>query len=140
MPTARLGLGLAAAANGKLYAIGGSTAHTGTIGYSTANQAYTPGTDRWTDRAPMPQGRSEPNGAGVINGVIYVPGGFNGPRRNTLFAYTVASNTWATKAPMPIASSSGASGAIGGKLYVLHGRDAATAFLRRLDRFRPSGR
>ena len=39
----------------------------------------------------------------------------------TLFAYTPSTNTWTTKAPMPVGGGCGASGVIGGRLYVYSG-------------------
>jgi N-acetylneuraminic acid mutarotase len=117
MPTARLGL-VAAKVDGVVYAIGGSDG-----GALQTVEAYKPNTSTlvaWTPRAPLPAARQLPNGAAVINGKIYVPGGTTplGPTRS-LFVYTVASNSWATKAPMPIRSHGGAAVAIDGKLWVL---------------------
>jgi N-acetylneuraminic acid mutarotase len=68
----------------------------------------------------MPQRRALSNGAGVINGIVYVPGGqgTNGVYTNSLYAYNPATNSWTSKAVMPVASGCGGSGAIGGKLYV----------------------
>src|SRR6266542_2486143 len=85
-----------------------------------ASHAYDPGTNSWTSRASMPQPRAESNGAGVINGIVYVPGGqgTNGVYCNSLFAYNPATNTWTSKATMPEARGCGGSGVIGGKLYV----------------------
>jgi N-acetylneuraminic acid mutarotase len=117
MPTARVGL-VAAKVNGIIYAIGGSDG-----GALQKVEAYDPNTNTmvaWTPRAPLPAARQLPNGAAVINGKIYVPGGSTplGPSKS-LYVYTVASNTWTTKASMPIRSHGGAAAAIDGKLWVL---------------------
>ena len=82
--------------------------------------AYDAGTDTWTSRAAMPQQRAAPNGAGVINGIVYVPGGHagDGIYTKSLYAYNPATNTWSTKAAMPAAIGCGGSGVLGGKLYV----------------------
>jgi Kelch motif len=98
MPTARSGLG-AGVVNGVLYAVGGFGNN-----YLAINQAYTPGTNSWTTKAPLPQARDELNGTGVINGLLYVAGGVSGSdqKTNTLYAYNPSSNSWSTKAPMPV--------------------------------------
>ena len=92
--------------------------------------AYTPGTNSWTTKAPLPSARSSLSGVGTINGVLYVAGGLslvNGANVTTasLYAYTPSANTWAKKASMPVASAGGASGIIGGRLYVYSGGSAA---------------
>ena len=111
---------VAALVGGQLYAVGG---HNGAP--SNANQSYAPATDRWTARANLPQPRFHANGAGVINGVAYVPGGVaDNAMVRTLYAYTASTNTWTTKTPMPVAGGRGASGVIGGKLFVLSGANA----------------
>ncbi len=55
-----------------------SAALTG-IGNSVGNrldllEAYDPGTDAWTTKAPMPTGR-DGLGVGAINGILYAVGG-----------------------------------------------------------------
>src|SRR5690349_1408028 len=70
MPTGRSDLG-AGVLNGVLHAVGGF----GGGNYLAINQAYTPGPNSWTTKAPLPQARDELNGAGVINGLLYVAGG-----------------------------------------------------------------
>src|SRR5262249_56441645 len=59
-------------------------------------------------------------GTGTINGVLYVAGGRDTGevKTRTLFAYNPATNSWASKALMPKPSGCGATGVIGGKLYV----------------------
>jgi N-acetylneuraminic acid mutarotase len=81
---------------------------------------YNPGTNAWTSRAAMPDRRASSNGAGVINGIIYVPGGHNGDGIYTksLYAYNPSTNAWSTKAAMPAAIGCGGSGVLGSKLYV----------------------
>ena len=72
MPTPRVEL-CVAAINGKIYAIGGATAHTGSpLGIV---EEYDPLTDTWdTNKQPMPTARMGA-GCGVINNKIYVAGG-----------------------------------------------------------------
>ncbi len=118
MPAVRTGLAVGVV-NGVLYAIGGANG----VNYLTTNQAYTAGSNSWTAKAPLPQPRHLLNGTGVINGVLYVAGGINtaGQPTATLYAYTASSNSWATRAAMGAPGACGASGVIGGKLYVYSG-------------------
>lgn len=128
MPTGRGGVA-SATVQDVVYVMGGRV--DAELGQITAKvEAYHPNTTTlvaWRSRAPMPAPRSYTNGAAVINGKIYVSGGYgideeseegDEVRTNTLFRYTPATNTWATLAPMPVASSGGATVAIDGKLYV----------------------
>jgi N-acetylneuraminic acid mutarotase len=123
MITGRSGL-TSATVQGVVYVIGGML----NSGQATAKlEAYHPNTTTllpWRVRAPMPEPRAYTNGSAVINGKIYVSGGYrtdaegNRFRTNTLFRYDPAANTWATLAPLPLSSAAGATVAINGKLYV----------------------
>src|SRR5689334_10891586 len=82
MPAARIGLA-AAAVNGVVYAIGGSSAFgqiwigsIGTTGLATV-EAYDVATGSWSQKAPLPEPRVYPAGATVIDGKIYVVGGIS---------------------------------------------------------------
>jgi N-acetylneuraminic acid mutarotase len=98
MTTARFGLGLAAASNGKLYAVGGSS---GGFGLSTVEE-YDPASNTWATRASMPTGRSYLGLAAASNGKLYAVGGTGGNSTlNTVEEYDPASDTWATRANMP---------------------------------------
>jgi Subtilase family/Peptidase inhibitor I9/Kelch motif/Galactose oxidase, central domain len=127
MPTARHSLALAAA-NSRLYAIGGTRSTTSGTSALPTLEVYDPGTDSWLSRARMPAARYGMNDARHINGTIYVPGGRNpsGVLTKSLFAYHIASNTWSTKKPMPTLSGCGGSGVIGGQLYVVTFCSAST--------------
>jgi len=109
-----------------LYAIGGSTLASQPPGNThralARMAAYNATTDTWTSRAPLPVGLYLTNGAGVINGKIYVSGGRMTGDKNfsvNLYMYNPATNTWTQKRSLPIASWAGVTGVIGGKLYVL---------------------
>jgi N-acetylneuraminic acid mutarotase len=119
MPTLQTFLG-AGVVNGVLYAVGGNDSDGEKL---TTVQAYTPGSNSWATKAPLPSARGSLSGVGTINSVLYVAGGVNSSTQvtKTLFAYTPSTNTWTTKAPMPVAGAVGASGVIGGKLYVYSG-------------------
>jgi N-acetylneuraminic acid mutarotase len=106
------------AVNGKLYLVGGRRI----LNTLSRVDAYDISTNTWAVVRAMPAGRDEPAGASMINGRLYVAGGFNandvGTR--TLFEYNPSTNTWARKADLPQAtcSAGGAQGVISGKLYV----------------------
>jgi N-acetylneuraminic acid mutarotase len=90
-------------------------------------RAYNVATNTWTSRAPLPVALAYTNAAGVIAGKIYVSGGL-GPTswiRSDLYVYDPGKNAWTRKRDMPNTTSSGVTGVINGKLYVLTGcRDA----------------
>jgi N-acetylneuraminic acid mutarotase len=116
MPAARSSAA-AAAVDNTVYVAGGSNGHeTATL------QAYNTLTDGWATLKDMPSGRYGGDGAAVINGKVYVPGGWDNSYsylpHSELFIYDPAGNTWTSGANMPLLSGCGASGAINGKLYV----------------------
>ena len=120
MLTARRSLA-AAVLHGELYTLGGQDAINSTL---AAVEAYNPRTDRWTAKAPLPDGRSDGNGAGVIDGLLYLAGGYSpslGAFTSTLYVYNPSTNSWSTKANLPLNSGCGATGVINRKLYVLTG-------------------
>jgi N-acetylneuraminic acid mutarotase len=65
-------------------------------------ESYDPAVDGWTVRAAMPTARYGPGGA-VVNGLLYVAGGFNTSATplSTLQAYDPATNSWKTLSSMP---------------------------------------
>ncbi|HET7564205.1 MAG TPA: kelch repeat-containing protein, partial [Gemmatimonadaceae bacterium] len=75
MPTSRFALTVAVL-NGVVYAVGGTR---NAYNYLTAVEAYDPATGAWASRTPMPTTRTWCCGeAGVINGILYVPGDSDG--------------------------------------------------------------
>src|SRR4051812_19981767 len=82
MPTARSGMGLAAAADGSLYAIGGING----VPLTTVEQ-YDPATNAWTPRAPLPTARYLLGAAAAPNGKLYAIGGYNGGYLATVEEY-----------------------------------------------------
>jgi N-acetylneuraminic acid mutarotase len=134
MHQARAGLGVAAV-NGKIYAIGGSTA-SGPYrpdafagGFVGTNEEYDPETDMWTTKASMPTSRDSFAIAAYKN-KIYCIGGISGfsVEERTGFSsyvpsganevYDVATDTWETKTPTPYGGGSLAS-VVDGKIYVM---------------------
>jgi N-acetylneuraminic acid mutarotase len=97
--------------------------------------AYNVATNSWTFRHQLPLPLAATNGAGVLNGKIYVTGGYgdysgNYPGR-TVYMYDPASNTWTRNQDMPTIDlgygdreypgGGGVTGVISGKLYVVSG-------------------
>lgn len=127
MPTAREGL-TSAVVNGKIYAIGGGyrAVDNSIIGLATVEE-YDPATDTWATKASVPTVGAGAATSGVVNGKIYVFGGFIGSALSTVYEYDPATNIWATKASMPTARYHLASGVVGGEIYVIGGSDGAAA-------------
>jgi N-acetylneuraminic acid mutarotase len=120
MPTARVGLGVAAI-NGVLYAVGGS-GNDGAI-FSTV-ETYDPASDMWSTKTAMPTART---GVGVaaLDGLVYVVGGSDGSPLATVEAYDPDTDTWTTKASLLTARHSPGVAAINGMLYVVGGEAGA---------------
>jgi N-acetylneuraminic acid mutarotase len=134
MPTNRIDLAAATVTNAAgqsiVYAIGGVT-RIGTP-LSTVT-AYNVATNTWTFRHTLPLPLAGSNGAGVINGKIYVSGGYSDYGgdfpRPSLYVYDPATNTWTQKRDIPVvtgdvdryAAGRGVTGVINGKLYVVSG-------------------
>ena len=126
MPYGRVSLTTAvvpnAAGQSILYAIGGAGLK---YGFSLDRvHAYNVATNTWSGKARLPVPLYGTNGTGVVNGKIYVSGGFYydeeewGPT-GYLFVYDPLTNSWTRKAYMPEMGASGVTGVIRGKLYVL---------------------
>jgi hypothetical protein len=86
-------------------------------------KAYNVATQRWTWQAPLPKGLTASNGAGAINGKIYISGGLLNSRRarRDLYMYDRKTTAWTKKTYMPGPGYSGVTGVINGQLYVLTG-------------------
>ena len=135
LPTPRHSLALAtvtnAAGESVVYAIGGAT-DVYPITVLRKVTAYNVATNTWTDRRPLPVPLAWSNGAGVINGKIYVSGGFSetgdAPPTRALYVYDPGTNTWTRKRDLPAiggpshdwtVGSSGVTAVIRNKLYVV---------------------
>ena len=131
MPTARYGLSVVTANNGKIYAIGG-------IPGANVVEEYNPATDTWATRAPMPTSRFVMGVAAASNGKIYVVGGENGAL-TTNEEYDPATDTWATRAPMPTGRDTlGLAAASNGKLYAIGGKNKDQEFLDTVEEYDPA--
>lgn len=142
MPTPRQGLATAVVQNASgqyiLYAIGGCCGTSGTTYALARVEAYNASTNTWTRKADLPAKRAHLNGAEVIGGKIYVPGGndINGVATKTLYVYNPTTNTWSQKANLPRSIAGGITGVIGGKLFLLTG--GPNGLPQRLYRYDPS--
>ena len=121
MPLERYGPAMATVPNSSgqsiLYVIGGASAAGGSL---SRVQAYNVATNTWSYKASLPGPLKRLNGAAVIGGKIYVPGGqiTNNSESGKLYVYDPKVNTWTTK-QMPEAGFGGVTGVIQNKLYVV---------------------
>jgi len=121
MPTARYYLG-AAAANGKLYAIGGGAA---TQPFLDKVEVYDSVANLWSPAHAMPTAREALAVVTGPDGKIYGIGGLNGTGPlSTVEVYDAAQDSWSTVAPMPTARYALAA-AVGpdGRIYAIGGTD-----------------
>jgi N-acetylneuraminic acid mutarotase len=122
--------------DGKIYLMGGYKYYG--IVVSRAVEVYDPRTDRWEQKAALPQGRHHP-AAAAVNGKLYFIGGFtslwnwhtltnltkwkfeDNPARD-VWEYDPGQNRWRARAPMPTARGALAVGVIDGKIYAVGGK------------------
>ena len=129
MPAARYALA-AAAAGGKVYALGGYT----TTPVAT-NTEYDPVTNAWTTKTALPAA-SDGLGAVAVGDLVHAFGGENtGGLLNTHRTYNPATNAWTTMPALPTARGNMAFTRIEDMVYALGG--VATATLTSNDAFAP---
>ena len=78
----------------------------------------------WTSKTPMPTERLD-SVSGVVNGKIYVIGGWippQGAKTNKVEVYDPVTDTWTEKTPMPDKGVHIACGVADGKIYVIGGQ------------------
>ena len=124
LPAGRSHIGVAAASNGKVYAVGGSQS-----GYDTsAVMEYDPATDSWRDRAPLPVRMSSIGVAAAGNGKVYAVGGSqSGYDTTAVLEYDPGTDTWTNKAPLPAGTSGiGVAAAGNGKIYAVGGSQSGS--------------
>lgn len=120
MPTARGVLAVAAAPNGKIYAIGGQNSGD----YVNVVEEYDPATDQWSTKAPLSKIRTGLAAVAAGNGKIYVAGGsdHHSPGLADLDEYDPATDTWRSRSPMSTGRQYLAlAAATNGKLYAIGG-------------------
>jgi N-acetylneuraminic acid mutarotase len=117
MPTSR-GFHSANVVDGKIYVIGGSHEASPSYKHVRTVEVYDPATDTWIQKGDMPRGI----GAGyssVVDGKIYVFGGYGGPSR--VDEYDPATDTWTQKSDMPTKRHALSTSALDGKIYAIGG-------------------
>ncbi len=81
--------------NNKIYIFGGSNSS----GYSNRLYEFDPSTESWTRLADMPEAK-QTNGE-IINGVLYVIGGYSGSTSKRIDAYDIQNSTWTPLGELP---------------------------------------
>lgn len=115
MPGARYGLG-AAAAGGRLYAVGGYNASP-----LTTNAEYDPASNAWAAKTALPAAANAP-GVAAADGAVYLAGGEDaGGLLATMRRYDPASNSWTSLAAMPSSRAGHAFFHINGRLHSVGG-------------------
>lgn len=118
-----------AVVEGKIYLIGGSLFenHAGPFGLSTV-EVYDTQTNTWQRGADMPTPRTNAKAA-VVNGTIYVFGGYNSKDKflqtwkmaDHVEVYDPRTDTWTQKKEMPISRFYFGLGVVAGKIYLIGG-------------------
>jgi N-acetylneuraminic acid mutarotase len=126
MPTPRDSFAIAVYQN-KIYCIGGRTGFPkySPQTFTSVNQVYDTGTDKWYTKAPMPT-VEWPLQANVVNGKIYVIG-YSG----VTYAYDPVTDSWATKSKAPTVNNTPAGFATAvydNKIYVIGISDSNLIF------------
>lgn len=109
--------------NGKIYSFGG----TSSAGKSAKLYVFDPILQTWTQLANMPQAK-EAKGE-IINGKLYVIGGFNSAMPNystSIDCYDIQTNTWSHMMDMPASNSANATSAYQNKIWVVGDYDNLT--------------
>ncbi len=117
MPTAR-GFHSANVVDGKIYVIGGSHGSTPDRNHVRTVEVYDPATDTWTQKGDTPRAIAA-GSSSVVDGKIYVFGGYGGARR--VHEYDPATDTWTAKSEMPTARHALSTSALDGKIYAIGG-------------------
>jgi N-acetylneuraminic acid mutarotase len=130
-PTARTEVAAAAVGN-NIYVVGGfsepSLGNIKDLAITPLVEEYDSATDRWTARAPLPEGLHHV-GIGVVGNRVYVIGGFKQSLMSvwkpvaTVYVYDPAHDTWTEASPMPTARGALAVAELGGNLYAIGGYD-----------------
>jgi N-acetylneuraminic acid mutarotase len=122
MPLAR-GQTVAVAEGGKIYVLTGSAPGQDATGLL---QAFDPERGTWEDLATMPDVASHA-GAAVVDGSIYVVGGFvanvHAGAMDRVFRYDIAADAWEALAPLRVPRGSPAVVALDGRIHAVSGRN-----------------
>jgi N-acetylneuraminic acid mutarotase len=115
--------GGAAVWNQDIYVFGGSTApgvySIKLYKFSTTNQTWTP----LADMLEAKETKGE-----IINGILYVIGGYHGADARSIDKYDIAANTWSNLMTMPDSVSDHSTAVYGSKIYILGDYNQLTHF------------
>jgi N-acetylneuraminic acid mutarotase len=115
-------IGGAAAWNGSIYVFGGAISTEINKGfpkhvYTNKLYKFDTSTQEWEELASMPEAK-ETQGE-IINGKLYVIGGFNGKVSNRVNMYDIYTNTWTDLGTIPDSLSAHALVSSGNKIYIV---------------------
>ena len=133
--------------DGKIYVMGGTgwpqiPFHPGP--FLSSMEMYHPEINQWREIGDMPAAKSS-HTASVINGKIYVIGGFfrgnglNFKEFKTIEIYHPETGRWTQKPDMPVGKSGHAAEVINGKIYILTGVDSDDAPFATVEVYAPEG-
>ncbi|MEK9630101.1 MAG: kelch repeat-containing protein, partial [Nitrospinota bacterium] len=109
--------------NRKLYVL---TACNGFSGYHRFLHVYNPDTNSWAQLPDAPSVHAD-GAAGVINGKLYIAGGFNGSAASQqVDIYDPVANTWSTGPSMGTPRNAPGGAVLNNKFYVLGGHDGTS--------------
>lgn len=136
----RMGAGMAAAFDGRIYVFAGTD--TGAFNSNGSVQEYDPAANAWRARASMRNAREHVKGA-VVDSLIYLIGGHQKPEETkinqpSVEAYAPRSNRWYDKGNMPVPRGGIGAAYLGGKIYVFGGEGANYTLFNRVDQYDPA--
>mmetsp|Transcript_60231 Transcript_60231/g.107345 ORF Transcript_60231/g.107345 Transcript_60231/m.107345 type:complete len:457 (+) Transcript_60231:48-1418(+) len=101
-------------------------------------ERFSPWTGTWEALPTMTQ-RREGASAGILEGKLYICGGFNGTSTlNSVERLDAVNSRWDDMPPMQIAREGASAGVLGGKLYICGGSDGRGQHFSSAERFEPS--
>ncbi len=101
----------------KVYLFGGSNSN----GFSNRLYEFDPLTSNWTRLPDMPEAK-QTNGE-IINGVLYVFGGYSGSVSKRIDAYNIQNSTWSYLGDMPVGISAHATTKSGENIFIVGSYD-----------------
>lgn len=111
--------------NGKIYVFGGSGQNnTSTYTYTNKFQYYDIAINTWNALPNMPVAK-ETRGK-IINGKLYVVGGYNGTNSNKINVFNLSTNTWTDEYTMPVGVSGHSVAVHNDKIFIVGDYDNQT--------------
>ena len=117
MPTVR-GWHSAIVIDEKIHIFGGALGASPATGHVKTVEVYDPVTDTWSQMGDVPRGIGAGSG-GVVDGKIYLFGGYGGPRR--VDEYNPLTDTWTQKPDMPTPRVGLSTSVLDEKIYLIGG-------------------